>query len=151
MSAFRDRSWEQRVGVLGDEAEQKFAEFAEEEGFGFAPYGLARPPVNLSRVSPFVRYTPDFLTANRLIEVQGHGREGVTKCKIDKLQQLSEWDRYMPVAMFLWNSTRKVRFLVPFPSYWEALHDTIRLTGAFDDGRNPWYGVYDSVFDHYQV
>jgi hypothetical protein len=153
-SAFRERGWTARLTELGDEAEGKFGEYMEEIGLGFARFGLDRPPVQVHRLSDFVRYTPDFVTSTQLVEVQGHGREGITKCKLTKLAALLDWTNLggMEVSMFLWNSHRQVRFMIPFYAYNDAMCDRkARTQGAFDDGRNPWFGVPDTYFDEYQV
>lgn len=151
MTAFRDRSWGSRVTALGDEAEGKFAEWAEEYGFGFAPYGLSRPPIQVHKVPVFIRYTPDFITTKYLYEVQGHGREGITKIKYDKLAAMLDWHEYMPVRMFLWNSHRKVRFDVPIVEYNAILNSDLGVHGAFEDGAKPWVGVSDEHLVDYIV
>ena len=103
MSSFKDEEWNDRVAILGDPAEKKFQEWAARSGIGCVKYGLDRPPVNLSRVSAFVRYTPDFLTDNGLVEVQGCGSDQLMKFKHDKLQALMQWQRRDHVNVWLWN------------------------------------------------
>jgi hypothetical protein len=151
MSQFRDRSWDQRLGQLGDEAETKFAEWATEYPFGFAPFGLSRPPIQVHKLPDFVRYTPDFITTKYLYEVQGHGREGVTKIKIDKLDALLDWSAEMPVRLFLWNSSTKTRYDVPLMSYHGFLYKPESLRGSFDDGKKPWLGFPDAWLTEYIV
>lgn len=151
MTAFRDRSWDQRLRALGDEAESQFAVFAEGYPFGFAPYGLARPPIQVHKVPLKIRYTPDFITTKYLYEVQGHGRDRVVKIKDDKLEALEAWNDDMPVRLFLWCSTTRTRWDVPFDNFYDLIVDgPQRHEGWFDETKR-WVGQHDSVFEAFVV
>lgn len=101
--SFKDQSWEERVEVLGDIGETAFQEYASRRQLGCVKYGLDRPPVDLRRIPAFVRYTPDFLTDEGLIEVQGCGKDQLFKFKHEKLRALATWDRTSTVRVWLWN------------------------------------------------
>lgn len=102
--SYKDRPFSERFGRLGDEAEGIFEATYPE---GFAAYGLRRPPVNLSTVPPFVRYTPDYLTSKGLVEVQGFGNDQVFKLKVDKYEALVDWNVLSDfrVDLFVWDSS----------------------------------------------
>jgi len=102
-SSFKDQNWEERVEVLGDPGENAFREYAGRRGLGVVKYGLDRPPVDLGRTADFVRYTPDFLTDEGLVEVQGCGRDQLFKFKHAKLRALLSWQRHQHVNVWLWN------------------------------------------------
>lgn len=86
---------------MGDEAEQKFEEVYEQ---GYVRYGLCRPPIQMHKLAPFVRYTPDYLTSTSLVEVQGVGRDRKLKIKKEKAKALSEWEETFPLRFFIWDS-----------------------------------------------
>ena len=104
--SFKDRSFEERVaaGGMGDEAEGVFERVFTK---GFARYGLNRPPIQMAKVPARLRYTPDYITTNRLVEVQGFGRDQVFKLKIDKWQALHWWNGVHPVDLFVWDTTNR--------------------------------------------
>lgn len=89
---------------MGDEAEGIFERVYPE---GFARFGICRPPVNLTNVPPKIRYTPDYLTAKGLVEVQGFGNDQMLKLKLDKLQALDDWHDDFRVDLFVWDSKHK--------------------------------------------
>lgn len=104
MSSFRDQGWVARFGALGDEAEGIFEATYPE---GWARFGLNRPPIRLSSVPPFIRYTPDYLTSKGLVEVQGLGRDQTFKLKVDKLAALHQWAEHFRVDLFVWDSSKR--------------------------------------------
>jgi hypothetical protein len=99
--SFKDGSWQQRFGALGDEAEQVFERVAR---YGWVRYGLNRPPLQMHRLPARVRYTPDYLMSNKFIEVQGLGRDQKLKLKLDKHGALRWWNDLHPVELFVWDS-----------------------------------------------
>jgi hypothetical protein len=101
VSKFHEQSWSGRVGRLGDEAEGKFEEIATT---GVAPFGLNRPPINLGKVPAVIRYMPDRLQHNRLVECMGIHEDGILKLKVDKLGVLIWWNKWFPVVLFIWDS-----------------------------------------------
>tara|TARA_R100000458_G_C8263271_1_gene238573 strand:- start:1103 stop:1498 length:396 start_codon:yes stop_codon:yes gene_type:complete len=86
---------------MGDIAEGAFEERYPEK---FVRYGLNRPPIKMSALPPIVRYTPDYLTSNAFVEVQGLGGDQIFKLKIDKLESLSYWNTMHPVLMYVYDS-----------------------------------------------
>jgi len=101
MTQFKDRNWNARFSAMGDEAETKFEEVYVNN---FVRYGLCRPPLQMHKLSAFIRYTPDYLTSLSLVEVQGVGRDRKLKIKHDKAEALMLWHQQFPLRFFIWDS-----------------------------------------------
>lgn len=102
--AFKDQSFNHRLGAMGDEAESVF-----EAAYpnGYVRTGLCRPPIQVHALPIQVRYIPDYLTSNGWVEVQGFGRDQTVKLKMEKYQALIWWSWLWPVSLFLWDKTNK--------------------------------------------
>ena len=98
--SFADKPFGVRIQTMGDIAERKFEE---ESAVKWVRYGLC-PPINMAMLPPQLRYTPDYLTSQGLIEVQGLGQDQILKVKHDKLEALRWWSRVHPVFMFIYDS-----------------------------------------------
>lgn len=103
MKQFHEQSWDVRFTKMGDEAEGLFALLHPNS----APFGLRRPPVNLTNVPLFIRYMPDFLLHNRLVEVMGVGQDQLLKLKVEKHDVLLDWDVLHPTSLFIWDSHKR--------------------------------------------
>jgi hypothetical protein len=128
---FSDAKWEQRMIVMGDEAEGKFEEVYDK---GFTRYGLRRPPIRVDWLPAFVRYTPDYLTSTELVEVMGVGADQTLKLKDEKKGALDDWNCFMDTTLFLWDSHRKRHCFIPY----DVLHDKLRalaFRGEFSEGK----------------
>lgn len=102
--SFKDRPFHERFHSLGNEAEAIFeASYAQ----GFVRYGLDRPPIHMASLPPFVRFTPDYLTARGAVEVQGFGRDQNAKFRREKLAALGQWHHLIRVDFFIWDSHNK--------------------------------------------
>ena len=135
--SYKDQNWNNRLaGGLGDEAEAKFTEWADEIGLGYARYGIDLPPIQVHRLDAFIRYTPDYLMSGKLVEVQGFGRDQKFKLKQDKLMTLLEWDTYHPVFLFAWDRTNERRFMVPIG---ELHRMSSQVPTGFFDGNKLYY------------
>jgi hypothetical protein len=133
---FKDQNWEERVEILGDPSEKAFQEYAGRRQLSVVKYGLDRPPVDLRRTPAFVRYTPDFLTDEGLIEVQGCGKDQLFKIKHAKLRALMQWNRQSTIRMWLWNQPMDDWRLVPVGRIATMCRDgrraAFRTDGMFD-------------------
>lgn len=91
---------------MGDEAEGVFERVYEHVApkQKFVRYGLNRAPIMVANLSTHVRYTPDYLTAKGLVEVQGFGVDQTFKLKLDKLDALVVWSDYDAVHVFVYDS-----------------------------------------------
>jgi hypothetical protein len=101
---FHEQSFQARFGELGDTAETIFEQVWP---YKVERYGLRRPAISMATLPEFVRFTPDFLSRSQLIEVQGFGRDGLVKLKIDKWHALKTWALFMPTVLFLYDSKKK--------------------------------------------
>ena len=99
--SFAEKPFGVRIQTMGDIAERQF-----EEGSAvkWVRYGLCRPPINMAALPPQLRYTPDYLTAQGLVEVQGLGRDQILKVKHEKLEALRWWEKVHPVYLFVYDS-----------------------------------------------
>jgi hypothetical protein len=98
---------------MGDQSEGVFEYLCDLAGVKYVRYGLNRPPISLRNVSAFVRFTPDYLLGDKLVEVQGFGRDQKFKLKVDKLQALHAWSLHHPVWLWAWDSKNKRAFGAP--------------------------------------
>ena len=135
---FRDQGWSERVTKLGDEAEQKFMEWADKKGLGYVEYGLRRPPLRMYELPARIRYTPDFLMSKVFIEAQGFGRDNVAKLKIDKAGCLHWWNDVHPTYLFWWDSYHERSTFMHIQQFDQLLPQAeIR---SFSEGK-PYYAV----------
>lgn len=143
--SFKDRSFDERVatGGMGDEAEGVFERVY---GRGFARYGLNRPPIQMHKLPARLRYTPDYITSNYLIEVQGFGRDQTFKLKIDKWQALHYWNSLHPVALFVWDTTNKRWCLVELKQI-DLLVEAVGEIRHFPEGKAYMAIPGDAIFD----
>lgn len=131
--SFKDRPFNQRFAALGDQAERVFEETY---GEGWVRYGLNRPPINLARVPSYLRYTPDYMTAKGLVEVQGFGKDQTFKLKHEKAEALDEWayiDRDWPLFFFVYDSHHKQYAWVEYPTLMGYVARATTLT--FPEGK----------------
>jgi hypothetical protein len=126
--AFRDQPFAERYRRLGDEAEGVFESVFPRR---FARYGLDRPAINLDFVPPFVRYSPDYITTDGFVEVQGMGRDRQFKLKNDKLDALCHWNRHLATVMFVWDSDARRYGTCGLPALYCAMLGQ-GVAGCFD-------------------
>lgn len=135
--SFKDRGWGNRFNQMGDEAEGVFEAVYPQ---GWARYGLNRPPIQMGKLPPKIRYTPDYVTSKGLIEVQGFGRDQTFKLKDDKYDALNQWHLDFRVDLFVWDTTNKRYGYVRLHDFMEAWEEH-GWRDAFDDGRNPYMAI----------
>lgn len=134
MNAFHEGSFAQRQWAMGDTAEGVFEDTESAKGRGWARYGLNRPKINLAKVPPNIRFTPDYVQSHRLVEVQAFGHDGLLKVKEDKLEALLWWDETFNVDMFVWDSAKKAYGeMAVYPYLWlQCRHIAKRRTFESD-------------------
>jgi hypothetical protein len=144
-TAFSQMTWQLREKTLGDPAEQAFREWADPLGYVTIRYGLDRPPLQVGKLPPFIRYAPDFLSTECFFEVQGCGKDQTFKFKHDKLWALHEWHQHHNVRLWLWNQTIDRNVNLPLLRVLDLCDDpTIedwRTDGMFD-GHKPFAAVH---------
>lgn len=147
--SYKDENWEERVAILGDPSEKAFQEYAERRALGCVKYGLDRPPVDLGRIPAYVRYTPDFLTDEGLVEVQGCGKDQMFKFKHEKIRALTQWNRNCGVMVWLWNQPLEDWRMISVPRLFAMCRHSgygqrtvFRVDGVFDGNKEysavPW-------------
>ena len=141
MTTFREQPFSRRFAQMGDAAEAKCEEVLTSLGIAWDRFGFNRPPIDMTRLDPFVRYTPDYVTSAHLVEAQGFGADGVAKFKRDKLAALTDWNRYMPVQFFLWWSKRRKWAFVPLDDVTKAIDSPDLCTLGHFDGSKAYFGL----------
>ena len=99
--SFKNENFERRLQTMGDIAERKFEEVSP---VNYVRFGLNRPPLRMSSLPPLIRYTPDYLTSECFVEVQGFGQDQTLKLKLDKMDALRKWAKEHPVKLFVYDS-----------------------------------------------
>lgn len=134
--AFHQRSFEKRFEEMGDTAERVFTEVYPQK---YVRFGLERPPLRMSMLPPFIRFTPDYLTSKGLVEVQGFGRDQTAKFKLTKIGALLEWQDHFRVDFFIWDSHNRRYGWVRLPELWETL-ETAEVC-VFENDGNEYFAV----------
>ena len=75
---FANQPFNKRIEGMGDLAEGVFEEWC---GVNYVRFGLNRPPLAMWKLPLRIRHTPDYLTSDYLVEVQGFGRKQVVHMK----------------------------------------------------------------------
>ena len=144
MSQFNQQDFGQRFGAMGDEAEGVFEQTHQGK---YVRYGLNRPPVSMSMIPPFIRYTPDYLTSYGLVEVQGVGKDRKLKLKLDKAEALNEWHNQFKLTFFVWDTTQKQSTYIEWPDLFAILQDMPIET--FPEGKQYWsINVDEKPWEH---
>lgn len=102
--SFQDQPFATRIGKMGDQAEGKFEEWADQQCKGWVRFGLNRPPLRMSSLPTRLRYTPDYLCSDGFYEVQGFGRKQTLQLKIEKWSCLNYWNTLHPVHLYIYDS-----------------------------------------------
>lgn len=138
-TGFHTQTFANRLGAMGDQAEQAFEDVWPTTWLRF---GLNRPPIKVSSLPEFLRYTPDYMSGENMIEVQGIGREGVLKLKVEKYCALKSWDLIHPTLLFIFDSRRKKWGAFPIAELNTVLRNEGWTIGQFHDGpvfyQIPW-------------
>jgi hypothetical protein len=144
--AFHEQGFGTRFQKMGDMAETVFERVV---GKGFVRYGLDRPPVYMGKMPPFVRYTPDYLMADRLVEVQGFGKDRIVKIKHEKFAALRQWEAHMDVYFFLYDLTRKRHCMVTAAAL-EVIcwRDAVTLYYEDSSTPNPYHALPVDAIEH---
>lgn len=128
--SWHNQPWHLRRNIMGDTAETKFEETHDSLGIKYVRYGLNRPPFKVITLPRFIRYAPDYLMADRLVEVQGIGRSAELRLKVDKYAALMAWnDMVLNVDLWVWDSHR-IRY-----SQTPLVDIATTNVGTFDDGK----------------
>jgi hypothetical protein len=140
---YSERPFHHRFGQLGDQAEQAYAERCPHGPF--VRFGWRRPEVSMSKMSPMLRYMPDFYTADgHLVEIMGCGKDGILKgLKRTKWEAMLEWDRVQPLWFWLWNSHLSEGYTITVVNMTIFAMDSIQRFGvkSFGIDQNQYYPI----------
>lgn len=67
----------------------------------------------MNKMTAAMRYAPDRMTIDALIEVMGVGHDQTLKIKLEKLDALTKWEEVGPVRLFVYDSKNH--------RYWEVI------------------------------
>ncbi len=137
--SFAEKPFGVRIRTMGDIAERKFEERSVVE---WVRYGLCRPPIDMSALPPELRYTPDYLTAQGLVEVQGLGQDQTLKVKHDKLEALRWWSKIHPVFLFVYDSHKDRHSLLSLDDLTKRCKESD--TESFPEGK-PYFAIKSSL------
>jgi hypothetical protein len=147
MAGFRNQGWSTRFESMGDEAEQKFEEWAARNRKGYTRYGLDRPPIQVYKLPARLRHTPDFLTSTHLIECQGLGQDQSFKLKLEKHGALHHWHSVFPVQLYIWDSAKKREAFLGLMEFDSLLGTVGAQLHAFPDNNKAYFAVpADHIF-----
>lgn len=145
MNQFYTKPWKDREVELGDGAETMFEWVQKKRRFAFARYGLLRPDIKMHALPDFVRFTPDYLQNQRMVEVKGVGRDHTLKIKDKQVNALCVWhDMIMPVDVFVWDSYKRRYTEIPVVELYEDCH-TFGTHQEFPEGPFAWFLDLDKL------
>jgi hypothetical protein len=93
----------------------------------------------LNNVPREICYTPDYLTENYLVEVQGFGRSQEIHMKVDKLKALTWWHEQMEVLLFLYDSLFDRHTFLRFHTIRDLCFQA--QTKLFPDNRKEYFAI----------
>lgn len=143
MTEYFERPFSQRFAQLGDTAEDAFV--------GINPrahrLGLCRPALNMAKMHPRLRYTPDFLTEDGAYEVMGFSSKGngTLKLKFEKADALRAWDMLIPTFLWVFDSGRKRYWCAPIDTWLARCYEAGERQ-FFPDNQRPYWNLHHTDF-----
>lgn len=143
MTEFHERPFPARYALMGDKAEAAFEALHPNAH----RLGLNRPAMSMSKMTPSMRYAPDYMVETSAVEVMGFSSKGnaALKLKCEKLNALQQWDMLMPVSLWVYDSARH--------RYWESRIDDWAVSCYsnadrlfFPDNMRPYWNLPMAVF-----
>lgn len=116
MGEFMNAPFGVRYSVMGDVAEGIFEKVMP----AHHRLGLNRPSLHVASLPYIMRFLPDYLTTDGMVEVMGIGRDKTLKIKTEKLNNLLRFEMLCPVHLFVWDSSRKKWWLNPLGAWSSA-------------------------------
>lgn len=121
---FHKQTFQRRFATMGDTSEAVFDLVYPKHH----RLGLNRPPFFMGGMPLAMRYTPDRMLRDRLVECMGVGRDRLLKIKHEKIEALQAWACIGPVMLFVYDQTDHVY-------YEDTLDEWVRQTEAHGIGR----------------
>lgn len=143
MTAFHSRDFAGRFSTLGDPAEQAFLERNPKAH----RLGLCRPDFSMAGMQATMRYTPDFMLRQRLVECMGiaTGGQGTLKIKFEKLAALDRWAQIGTVHLWVWDSTKDQCWEAPLEEWATACWEHGERA-VFEDNSKPYWALHHTKF-----
>lgn len=122
--------------MLGDPAEQAFLQRHPKAH----RLGLCRPEFSMNGMPYTMRYTPDFMLRDRLVECMGiaTGGQGTLKIKLEKLGALRFWETIGTVHLWVWDSSNDQCWDAPL-HMWEKACWEHGSKEFFPDNKKPYW------------
>jgi len=142
VTEYYKRPFGQRLGQMGDAAEEAYIEHVNPDAIRM---GLNRPNLHVPSMPIALRSAPDIMDHSFFVECVGIGRDSTAKVRMDKTDALRLWSVIAPVKIFVWNSTRKVWWLMDF----DAFENACRMEGELDrfpDNNKPFWRLHSRLF-----
>lgn len=138
MSEYYERPFPARYAVMGDKAESAF----ESLNPNAHRLGLNRPKLNMSRMLPAMRYTPDYLTEEGAFEVMGFSSRGnaCLKVKCEKLEALLAWTMLFPTYLWVFDSGKNRVCHAPVNDWATACYQHAERL-FFPDNMRPYWNL----------
>lgn len=114
--SYHKRGWAERYGELGDTAEAVF-DLVYPKSHNL---GLSRPPFAVSGMPAALRYTPDRMLRDRLVEVMGFGHDRLLKLKTEKVDALLAWTKLAQVDLFVFDQKQHHWYQAPIGDWHKA-------------------------------
>lgn len=144
---FKDRSFDDRMVVMGDLAEGVCSRHLDDIGRSYVATGLNRPPIRMDMLPARIRHIPDFLTSKGWIECKGFGRDQIAKLKIEDFNCFNFWNDMHPLEMFFYDSYHERYGLIEWETCRDMVGDGRVSLGAFPEGK-PYFAIpAEVIFD----
>ena len=129
--SFHRQSFTRRYATMGDTSEAVFDRVYPKNH----QLGLNRPPFFMGGMTTAMRYTPDRMLRDRLVECMGVGRDRLLKLKHEKLDALHDWQAIGPVVLFVYDQHDNCFYEAPLQD-WAGRFEAHGIDGTFDnDGK----------------
>ena len=141
MSSFHQSPFHVRFGAMGDVAESVFENVYPNNH----RLGLNRPNLHTQSLPYIMRFLPDYLTVDGMVEVMGVGRDKTLKFKIEKMNALARWQTMAPVSLFVYDSSKKRWWCAPLEMWQEACIKS-GTVDHFDDNKKAYVRLLTDDF-----
>ena len=142
MSGYYAQPFSKRLGQMGDAAEEAYIEHVNPKAWRF---GLNRPELHVPSMPVTLRSAPDIMELDHFVECVGIGRDSTAKVRLEKMDALRLWAVIAPVKVFIWNSTKKIWWLIEHQTFENAC----RMEGELDyfpDNGKPFWRLHSRHF-----
>lgn len=126
---FSDKSFSERLKVLGDTTEQRFEEYCKRESVPLYRTGFVRPPFSFSafkRIPKVIRHFPDYVVEFDkipfFVECKAFGRYPL-KVKEETVDSLLFWEQYLPTILFVYDQQEDSDYFIVGTSLFSYINE----------------------------